>query len=289
MAEPSYYDCFSAAYAAQPHREERCGGDLTTAIAHPKGCQVHNEGTKIGAMCYLGDKRSIPGCSIAYKQGQVNDEAFKHPCIPIATAIDATGEKYLFCAPMSSFNGESLTSKYRPCKEDAWAWSVLNTWMMIGGNGDESGPRACRALHPKLWMANNTTDKRSYVNLDRGYWIEERFLPLWRGSPQRLEAESLDALQWAYAVAQRYRDAVGDFSRMTKPRRTPSPPAPARSLPSPPPTPETKPAHPFPGRAKASPNWRKRDQEMVFNAAAPCCSLEKLASFASAVKRQKRI
>lgn len=176
----------------------------------------------IGTVAYLPSFQDAQAAgSCIFGQPHVNPAAFQHPCVILETS--ACGH-LSFCAPVTSFGGNSLADKYARASrrtQERFFWEYI---AMEGVDGTHSPVNDLGTLR----IAGAQLEKRSYCHLAEGYWIEWDNLSRFNKMGRRvLDAESIQLVRWAYAVAEHHRSVIGiqdKFSPSSSPVKKIPPP-----------------------------------------------------------------
>ncbi|KAF7196714.1 hypothetical protein HII31_02084 [Pseudocercospora fuligena] len=154
------------------------------------------DGTNLqGQIAFLPRQDQIPETSVVHPQ--LNKGAYSHPCV-----ILAQQSSFVFCAPVTSFNGQALQEKYARANDKSILWQYLQIH-------HPAAPREAPNGLGELYLTGDAMAKPSYVNLNGGFWIEWQYLSKFgRSERLALAAESYFIATWAYAVAEQHRQQL---------------------------------------------------------------------------------
>ncbi|CAK4010271.1 Hypothetical predicted protein [Lecanosticta acicola] len=203
----------------------RCMGLTGAADLRTPVQEYDAEENLTGMVAYLPHEielRSALHQSCVFTQSHMNPGAFNHPCLILQQS--ACGH-LAFCAQMTSFTQAGSLVKKHAAKSFAAKENIFWTHLAF-----EDGSKGHNDLG-ELRLAGIPFQKKSYVKLDQGFWIEYDNLSYFR-QPRRhgridLDKESTKLAAWAYAVAETHRQTLGTLlpTRLPTPpcERTPSP------------------------------------------------------------------
>ncbi|EME78580.1 uncharacterized protein MYCFIDRAFT_178707 [Pseudocercospora fijiensis CIRAD86] len=171
-----------------------CPNPFPSPLPHP----LDGEGLQ-GQIAFLPRQEQIPHTSIIHPQ--LNKGAYSHPCVILATSPCTS---YVFCAPITSFNGQALQEKMARATDKSALWQYLQI-QHFGAQRDPPNELG------ELQLVGEQMAKPSYVNLKNGFWIEWRYLGKFNPRANgriALAPESYLTATWAYAVAEQHRQLI---------------------------------------------------------------------------------
>lgn len=147
----------------------------------------------VGTLAYMGDESVLPAaCWIKNSQPQVNSGAHNHPVVVLARQ-----DNLVLCAQCTSWNGRTPQEKWSSaCVLD----DILHSHMELLST--ESSAHCATPALGGLFHSGQPMEKRTFVSLQRAFWIEVHLLEQYtKGGHRRLTTDSISTACWAYTTA----------------------------------------------------------------------------------------